>query len=543
MTDEKHDELVPTPHDSAADPGSDDTTPAPETPGADQDAAAEAGDLDLHLRGEDTEPAEQADDVPLGSVDEPDDGPTPATEPETADTTPPPPAYEPPYAPVHHRLMRRPEGKLIAGVCSGLGAYTNTDPVLWRIGFVVFGLTSVGVLAYIVAWLVMPEAKPWDPIPDRPPHEAAQISRWAAIGAIILGSWVIFRGFFNIRGGWFWGLLLIGIGLAVWGRDLSGMRSPSRPSRPPPYPPVPPSPPSTTRADTWTAQQTTSSPTPPANPATPSAPSASAWPGPRTASGTPPRTDAGAPTTPLPPSRPPIDWTRQPPRPPRRRREPSYLGRLVVGACAVVIGLGLVLNNTGIIDLTAKGMLAVLVAIIGAGLVTGAWAGRARWLIFPGIALTFALMLATWAPAFVGGSYGDIVWQPQSRKALLPTYEHGAGQAVLDLTEVQFDERPREVEVDVNFGKLLVVVPEDVPVTSNAHVQGGEINNFGSNTEGWDVGNTWSEGGEKDVGLLTIDANVAFGQLEVRRERPGDDFTAGSNNDRFQFNRPRLGRR
>jgi hypothetical protein len=374
-------------------------------------------------------------------------------------------------------------------------------------------------------------------LPERPPHEAAQITRWAALAAIILGSWVLFRGFFHLGGGWFWGLLLIGIGLAVWGRDLTGYRHP--------FPPRPPAGPPTQRAtyiggrpvqQSSVAQRAASVPTPPANPAASSPPGAPARPGPR-------------PSTPPPPTRRPYDPPSRrsgdyPRRRPPRRREPSYLGRLVVGACALVIGLGLVLNNTGVIDLTPKGLLSVLVAIIGAGLITGAWAGRARWLIFPGIALSFALLLSTWAPAFVNGSYGDIVWQPQTRKALLPTYQHGAGEAVLDLTEVKFDERDRQVEVDVNFGELLVVVPDDVPVVSNAHVQGGEINNFGSNTEGWDVANSRTERGDKDIGTLTLDANVVFGQLQIRRERPGDDFTTTNNDVRFRIGGARfLGRR
>ncbi|MCI0345705.1 MAG: PspC domain-containing protein, partial [Chloroflexi bacterium] len=300
---------------------------------------------DLPPVGEETE--ETADTAATSGPSEDD---APPIEP----PAPPPPfepQYDAPYAPIHHRLMRRPEGKVIAGVCSGLGTYTNTDPVLWRIGFVVFGLTSVGVLAYIVAWLVMPEARRGEPLPERPPHEAAQITRWAAIGAIILGCWVIFRGFFHFGGGWFWGLLLIGIGLAVWGRDLTGY------SRPPrrPRPTTPP----TMRAtyiggqavqQTSTSQPSATSrfgdaPTPPANPATPSA---SAWPGGRPDSARDTAPTASTPTmrgaakdvwqgmarnvsahaTPVPPTRPPIDWTRQPPRPAPRRREPSYLGRL-----------------------------------------------------------------------------------------------------------------------------------------------------------------------------------------------------------------------
>jgi hypothetical protein len=99
--------------------------------------------------------------------------------------------------------------------------------------------------------------------------------------------------------------------------------------------------------------------------------------------------------------------------------------------------------------------------------------------------------------------------------------------------------------VDLNFGDLLVVVPEDVPVRALAHVQGGEIHNFDLNNDGWEVENERIEGGDDDIGRLTIDAEVVFGKLTIRRERPSDDFTAGSSNgnNNNNFNLPRLGRR
>src|SRR6187200_1211565 len=85
------------------------------------------------------------------------------------------------------RLFRNPEGRMIGGVCSGLGAYFNKSavgirliflaPILLNIliniasGFggrgnfiffpnIVFGsLTSTFVIAYIILWIVLPEAR------------------------------------------------------------------------------------------------------------------------------------------------------------------------------------------------------------------------------------------------------------------------------------------------------------------------------------------------------------------------------------------------
>ncbi len=56
-----------------------------------------------------------------------------------------------------HRLFRDPDNRVLGGVCSGLGAYYNIDPVILRVLFVICaGLGSL--LVYIVFWIVLPPA-------------------------------------------------------------------------------------------------------------------------------------------------------------------------------------------------------------------------------------------------------------------------------------------------------------------------------------------------------------------------------------------------
>src|SRR5438045_795184 len=60
-------------------------------------------------------------------------------------------------AQVPSRLYRSRSQKMIAGVCGGLGEYFDVDPVLIRLLFVVTAFISgVGILAYIVLWIVVP---------------------------------------------------------------------------------------------------------------------------------------------------------------------------------------------------------------------------------------------------------------------------------------------------------------------------------------------------------------------------------------------------
>lgn len=60
-------------------------------------------------------------------------------------------------AQVPSRLYRSRSQKMIAGVSGGLGEYFDVDPVLIRLLFVVTAFISgVGILAYIVLWIVVP---------------------------------------------------------------------------------------------------------------------------------------------------------------------------------------------------------------------------------------------------------------------------------------------------------------------------------------------------------------------------------------------------
>jgi len=58
------------------------------------------------------------------------------------------------------RLYRDPDNRVFGGVCGGLGAYLDVDPVIIRIILVVlFFAFGVGLLVYLIMWIVVPEAK------------------------------------------------------------------------------------------------------------------------------------------------------------------------------------------------------------------------------------------------------------------------------------------------------------------------------------------------------------------------------------------------
>ncbi|EGF07278.1 PspC domain-containing protein [Streptococcus sanguinis] len=57
------------------------------------------------------------------------------------------------------RLTRDVNNKKIAGVCAGIANYFDLDPTLVRVIWILLVCAAgTGVLAYLIAWAVMPEA-------------------------------------------------------------------------------------------------------------------------------------------------------------------------------------------------------------------------------------------------------------------------------------------------------------------------------------------------------------------------------------------------
>ncbi len=56
------------------------------------------------------------------------------------------------------KLYKSTRNRMLFGVCGGIGEYFNIDPTIVRLVAVLFGLTGAGVLAYIVAGVVIPDA-------------------------------------------------------------------------------------------------------------------------------------------------------------------------------------------------------------------------------------------------------------------------------------------------------------------------------------------------------------------------------------------------
>lgn len=62
--------------------------------------------------------------------------------------------------PGYHRMYRDTDNRIIGGVCAGMGAYWNIDPVIIRIIFVALILAGgIGAIVYLILYIVLPEAR------------------------------------------------------------------------------------------------------------------------------------------------------------------------------------------------------------------------------------------------------------------------------------------------------------------------------------------------------------------------------------------------
>lgn len=75
------------------------------------------------------------------------------------------------------RLFRSRQNRVIGGVCAGFADYLNIDIILVRVIFVILTIVNgVGLLLYIILWIVVPEDKSLQPATevkiDSKPKEA-----------------------------------------------------------------------------------------------------------------------------------------------------------------------------------------------------------------------------------------------------------------------------------------------------------------------------------------------------------------------------------
>lgn len=365
-------------------------------------------------------------------------------------------------------LRRDPDGKVVAGVCAGLGRHFGIDPIIFRIGFVALTLAgAAGVALYGLAWLLVPEVGHQESIASRLLHSrptATHIGAWAlvVIAAVVLfGSWADR----NDDGGLVIALILGGAAVA-----LLSSRSTHRPPTPPGAPPTGEVPPPAEAGGTATSQMW-----PAAVPATAAA------------------------------------------RSPRRPRSP--LGRITISLLSILGGVVLLLDRTGAADVTLAAYLSLSLVVVGVALVAGAWRGRSRGLILLGVLLAGPAATATVVDVPLGAGVGERTFRPAGAAELAPSYRLAVGELTLDLREAA--PAPGQLEVvtaKVGLGHLVVLLPKSAAVVVDGRVGVGELDVLARSEDGTNVRYRSDEPATAEgAGRIELRVSAGAGQVEVLR--------------------------
>jgi phage shock protein C len=125
--------------------------------------------------------------------------------------------------PPGERLLRRgASDKVLAGVCGGLGRYLGVDPILLRVAVVVLTLANgIGVIAYVIAWIVIPEERPGQPVAaaSAPRQETSRLVLGGAL--VVLGLVLLLDRIVPDLQRLFWPLAVIAASAATM---LAGLR-------------------------------------------------------------------------------------------------------------------------------------------------------------------------------------------------------------------------------------------------------------------------------------------------------------------------------
>ena len=359
-------------------------------------------------------------------------------------------------------LVRRRDDRRIAGVCAALGAYTDIDPVIYR---VVLGVLAVfggaGFILYGIGWLFIPELEtghaPIDAVLRRLPPETQRWRGWALAAVLLLALLLIGP----IRDGGWTGVSLGALAVLafLWLRE----------HRPPAAEP----------------------------------PSADG-----------PYLPATAATVPFSPR---ISPGVSPPPAPRSR---SPLGLITLCVALAAVGVGLLLDASGALHVSVLGLLVTALVVVCVGLVVGVWVGHGRWLVVPALLLGVAVVAAGMLHNVpLSGGAGNRLWAPASAADVQPAYRLGAGDATLDLSTFGTPAGLRQIHASVGSGQLTVRLPAALPVTVHAHAGAGRLKVVGQVTDGLSAERDLSSGGPT-VNRLDLDLRVGIGQVTVTRVSP-----------------------
>ena len=357
-------------------------------------------------------------------------------------------------------LRRRSNDRVIGGVAGGLGDYFNIDPLLVRIGFV--GLMifgGAGLVLYVVGWLLVPAEG----------HDASIVEGLLGrlgltprrIGWIALSGVVVVLILSAMNNGV--GLSMMegpaGIPGALWAVAIIGTGIVLL-----------------RRGETMPAMALAS-------------------------------TDAVQLRTPVVPAVP---------------RPRSPLAWYVYAAVLMAIGLLAIVSQVAAAEVEPGQFFGVALAVVGIGLVIGAWWGRARFLILLALLLLPIAVTASFVPAPLEGGIGGLRFAPANAAELRDEYRLMGGTLTLDLSELSVGAQPIHIAASVAVGQLVVLLPRDASVELRARAGAGQVTLFNEYNVGTSLDDVYVRHHKYGTTYI-LDLEIGIGDVLVVNEFGGSN--------------------
>jgi len=183
-----------------------------------------------------------------------------------------------------------------------------------------------------------------------------------------------------------------------------------------------------------------------------------------------------------------------------------------------VLGLMAVIDMAGA-TIAVSAYFAAALVTIALGLIVGTWFGRARGLIALALLASLGLAISTGAERW-GGEVGNSVYRPATLAAVADRYDFTAGNATLDLRDINFGGQQQDITATMKVGQLRVLLPADVDTTTTVHMQAGRAVLLGKEYDNQSIdGQTVTDLGTDGTGggTLRLDLQLDTGNLEVTR--------------------------
>jgi phage shock protein PspC (stress-responsive transcriptional regulator) len=368
-------------------------------------------------------------------------------------------------APRRERIVRPIEGRLLAGVASGIADRLAVGPTWIRLAFVVLSFgAGAGLLLYLALWWLLPRE-------DMPTSGSEEFLRrfpdapaWTGRVLLIVGGAVLALQIApDDRRGWslplVLGVGLVAFGVALFRRDLARTGEPRAHADPPVAPEL---------------------------------------------------IDTG--------SVPPLASAPARVRPPRER---SRLGVLTAGSAMIAVSAAVLLDGLGAITLDVGRFPALALVVLGIGLLVGAWWGRARGAIVLGVlVLPVALVLSLIHLPF-GVEIASRALSPRRDDPFPSSQRLLAGELFIDLTRVDLQGRSRTLDIELGAGAVHLIVPREVNVHLVAEVGMGGLRVTGyPDRYGVDLLRDVALPGSPGGGVLTINVDQGIGSVDLDRPPP-----------------------